>query len=148
MEQKHTVKTTINAILCAMEKGEWKNWYSEVVSRGPSFEEAFFTYLFDMEGFIVEREYVVGHYPIDFAIPEVNLAIEIDSPCCRGRGGKRSKKNRALSKDKYLNELGWTVCRVHWVRRPFAENIKMTRSIIKKTLRLMQDMGCPTKNGK
>lgn len=117
----------------------WKNWWSTAVNRPPTFEEAFFAYAFMLNDLPIEREYVVGKYPIDFAVPQGLLAIEIDAPCCRGRGGRNSKKRKADAKREFLTELGWDVQQVRWWRRPFEANKKHTQNEIERVLSLVKE---------
>lgn len=132
----------INDVLEVMEDNEWKtkHWFLEAKSiyRTPNFEEAFFGYLFKLNDFPVKREYVLDFYPIDYAVPEAKLAIEIDSPCCRGRGGRNSKKKKAITKENYLRLLGWTVHRINWWKRPFDLNREHTQKEIDKILLVLE----------
>ena len=131
--------TDIRKIREAMADEAWKEWWSPAVNRAPTFEEAFFAYVFILNGFDVEREYVVGKYPIDFAVPEAKLAMEIDAPCCRGRGGRNSKKRKADAKREFLTELGWNVHQIRWWRKPFDVNKKHTQQEINRVLCLVRD---------
>ena len=129
--------TDITKILEEMEDEEWKKWWSDAVNRAPNFEEAFFAYVFRMNDLKVEREYVVGRYPLDFAVPESLIAIEVDSPTCRGRGGRNSKKKKADRKREYLEKRGWSVHQIRWWRQPFGQNKKHTQKEIEKVLDLV-----------
>ena len=140
----------IDAVLEMLEHGDWESWYSDAVRRGPSFEEAFFAYLFELEGYQVEREYVVGKYPLDFAVPSLKLGIELDCPGTRKRGGRDSKRNKANAKEEFFDSIGWTIHRINWVKKPFEntkrdKNIFRTRTTIETVLSLLEEIGCPKK---
>ncbi len=53
----------------------------------------------------VRRQKIIGKYIVDFCIPSVNLIIELDGSQHYSDEGKAYDNER----DKYLNELGYTV---------------------------------------
>jgi very-short-patch-repair endonuclease len=136
MEKINNIKTILDELKC----NKWKNWDPSATGHGPNFSEAFFGYLFQLNGLYVEREYLVDHYPLDYAVPKAKLAIEIDSPGYRKRGGKKSKKKVAERKEAHLKERGWVVHRINWWRDPFTCNRKHTQEEIDKVLDLLERM--------
>jgi len=117
-----------------MNKKLWHRWYSPVVNRRPTYSEAFVAYFFEFMGVKYRREFVIDHYPVDFALPALRLVVEVDSPCCRGKGGKNSKKKRADAKDEYLQKRGWEVYRLRWVRGALTFNKEITRQNFQRML--------------
>lgn len=55
------------------------------------------------------RQYEVGPYYVDIALPEYKIAIEVDDKNKR-RG--RAKRRRQIRRDDYLNRQGWKVVQV------------------------------------
>lgn len=113
-----------------MARREWEDWFSPEVNRSPTYSEAFMTYLFDSLGFDYIREYRIERYPLDFFLPHVNLCIDVDSPCFRGKGGVKSKKKKGDIKEEYVRNLGYEFFRFRWVRYPLTFNRKITEETI------------------
>lgn len=113
-----------------MAQGEWQKLYFPVINRSPTFSEAFIAYLFDSLGVEYVREYVIGRYPIDFFLPHINLCLDVDSPCFRGKGGRKSKKKKGDIKEDYLRSLHYEFFRFRWVRYPLTFNKKITEETI------------------
>ena len=76
----------------------------------PSYPETFFMGLLEDNKIKYRREYKMGRYFIDFAIMEKKIALEIDGAHHQIKEVKEKDKR----KDKFLNELGWTVIRIPW----------------------------------
>lgn len=85
----------------------------------PSYpEKCFIKFLQEKEidkMFLIEREYSVFPYFIDFAFPDIKLAIEID----RSQHLQKDRKQKDKEKDKLLKSQGWSIIR-------FTENIVKT----------------------
>ncbi len=121
-----------------MARGEWEDWYSNIVNRAPTFSEAFFAYLFDSLDIDYKCEYVIGRYPLDFFIPHVNLCIDVDSPCFRSKGGRKSKKKKGDIKEQYVRNLGYEFFRLGWVRYALTFNKDITEERIDLLLDTIQ----------
>jgi very-short-patch-repair endonuclease len=60
-------------------------------------------------------QYAIDKYNIDFAIPEIKLAIEVDGGNWHSTSAK--KKEQDATKKAYLDSIGWTLLRIK-TRRP------------------------------
>ncbi|MBL8551716.1 MAG: DUF559 domain-containing protein [Hyphomonadaceae bacterium] len=60
------------------------------------------------EGFPVRRQHPIGPYVADFAIPSLNLVIELDGAAHNIEGRAELDQER----DERLGELGWRVVRL------------------------------------
>lgn len=80
-------------------------------SKGMSYPERYFKDIFDSLSLKYEQEYRIGLYSLDFAILDSKVDIEID-------GEQHYIDNRIVESDirrnKYLEELGWTIIRIRW----------------------------------
>lgn len=123
-----------------LDTDEWKEWYSPVIKRAPTYSEAFLAYLFDSLGIIYEREFVIEIYPLDFAIPELNFVVDIDSPCYRRRGGVTSKKKKGDTKELYIRKLGWEFHRFKFPRFPFTYNRFSLEDRIDEMLAIIENL--------
>lgn len=90
-----------------MEQGRWKGWYG----RGePSFPEKFVMNLLANDGLTFEQEKHCAGFSIDFAFPELMIALEVD--------GKQHdypvNAERDKRKEIALAGEGWSVLRLRW----------------------------------
>lgn len=85
----------------------------------PSYpEKCFIKFLQEKEidkNFLIEREYSVFPYFIDFAFPDIKLAIEIDG----SQHLQKDRKQKDKEKDELLKSQGWSIIR-------FTENVVKT----------------------
>lgn len=76
-----------------------------------SYPEKYFTQVFANEGLVVEKEFRVALYSLDFAIPDRKIDIEID-------GQQHYTDPVVMASDKrrteYLAAEGWTIIRIDW----------------------------------
>lgn len=80
-------------------------------SKGASYPERYFCDLFEIEGIILEKQYRVGTYSLDFAQVERKIDIEID-----GSQHKNDPKVvlHDIKRNNALTKMGWRVYRVYW----------------------------------
>jgi site-specific DNA-cytosine methylase/very-short-patch-repair endonuclease len=57
----------------------------------------------------LERQYPVGPYSVDLAIPHLKIAVEVDGGCWHQTS---RKQDQDIVKEAYLHDEGWTVVRV------------------------------------
>lgn len=76
-----------------------------------SYPEKYFTEQFLQRGFILEKQYSVGSYHLDFCDIECKVDIEID-----GEQHYLDKRiiEHDIKRNKYLEEHGWIVFRIRW----------------------------------
>ncbi len=122
-----------------MAQRKWTMWFSDVTNRAPTFSEAFFVYFFDTINEHYVREYVIDHYPIDFALLDIRLLIDVDSPSSRSGGGKSSKKKKGDKKEQYLRNLGWDFYRFNWVKCAFTFNREITENSLDNLIQYIQE---------
>ena len=76
-----------------------------------SYPETYFKELFLKENIQYIYHFRVNKYELDFAVPSLNLDIEID-------GDQHYLDNKIIDsdvrRDKYLSDLGWKVFRIKW----------------------------------
>lgn len=95
-----------------------------------SYPEAYFAEVFKQEKLDVSPEYRVGTYRIDFALPNRNIAIEVD-------GEQHYVDNRIvkhdIKRDLQLSLLGWKTKRIRWAeyqKLNFDEKKKFVKEFI------------------
>lgn len=80
-------------------------------SRSESYPEKYFTEVFRNENIIVEKNFRVGIYELDFSIPDKRIDIEID-------GSQHYLDIKIVESDrrrtKFLEDNGWDVIRINW----------------------------------
>lgn len=76
-----------------------------------SYPEKYFAEVFKNEKLNVVRYFQVSLYQIDFAIPNIKIAIEIDGE--QHYVDDKVKKCDS-NKEKFLNNLGWKIYRIRW----------------------------------
>ena len=100
----------------AKERGTFTGW--KVRTKEPSYAEKYFISLFENENIVgYVRELNVGKWFIDFAFPDLKLAIEVDGK----QHEYEERKISDLEKDRHLNELGWIVFRIKW-KNPISDS--------------------------
>ena len=97
-----------------------------------SYPEKYFAEVFEQEGLIVEKEFKVDSYSLDFAIPSKWVDIEVD-------GDQHFLDERIAQHDikrtKNLEKQGWKVLRIKWSdyqKLNFDEKKKFVKDFIKK----------------
>ena len=107
------VKKKISASMkLAIKEGRAAGWKNHHKLKNSYAEDFFIKVIkneFDNKNFI--KEYRMGKYSIDFAWPDLKLAIEIDGKQHEFPDRKKSDK----LKDKYINDCGWKVLRIKWI---------------------------------
>lgn len=76
-----------------------------------SYPENYFSELFIKENIKVERYYCIGLYELDFCLLDKKIDIEIDGE--QHYVDDRIKKGDE-NRNKYLENLGWTIIRIRW----------------------------------
>lgn len=65
---------------------------------------------FDQAGHKPKREHRVGSYRVDFAFPDVMIAVEVDGP----HHLRPDVATKDVWRDNFLRDAGWLVLRVHY----------------------------------
>jgi very-short-patch-repair endonuclease len=100
-------------------------------SKGRSYAEEYWKVILDTHNLSYDEQYQIGPYQLDFAFPKIKIDLEID-------GDQHYLDKRVIESDqrrnKYLEELGWTVIRVKWSEYKKLEDKK---SFVNKILSLV-----------
>lgn len=113
----------------AIKEGRAFGWKNHHMLKNSYAEDFFIKVIhneFDNKNYI--KEYRIGKYSIDFAWPDLNLAIEIDGSQHEYPERKRSDK----LKDQFLKENGWKVLRIKWkdIFKNTKKYIKLAKNFI------------------
>lgn len=88
-----------------------------------------------IEGVRVRRQFGIGPYIIDFFIPRVNLAIEVD-----GRVHlKPEVKEKDINRDAFLNENGIIVIRI--TNEEVLNNMERVKTELKERIKKLKEEG-------
>lgn len=97
-----------------------------------SYPEKYFEIVLTERGIVFDREFRVGRWFIDFALP-TKIALEID-----GRQHQDAeRKLKDAEKDAYLTSIGWIIFRINWMNPKTANGKKYLLDKIDELLNLI-----------